>query len=287
MQAGNKKTNIIQWSELIGSSFLFAAAYLVLYISYDYVTALAAAHFGLEPTLFYDNIEYENNSDWYPHAVVRTFSVGAFFMLFLGITFYLFYYFIRKSYIFLRLFTLWSSLISFAILAQRLISVPFSDHFNYRDLDSEGLELAIVSSYLYFKDTTELAMAFLGFVLIVAIGYLYAKPFLQTAWSPEQIGSEKERLKFLRAQVLLPCLVGGTVVTLVVFPVNLFANSFSLGAALICLTSMTVHAMLMGPLKVPRQKKWERWPLVPIAAFILVMVAIKTILTTGLAIPTL
>jgi len=274
----------VQWAELIGSSFLFASTYLILYIVYDYATALAAAHFGLEPTLYYDTIEYQNtypNGDpkWYPHCIKRTFSVGAIVMGFLGILFYALYLSLRKSYIFVRLFMLWGSLISFAILAQRLMCVPFAGNFDYRELDALGFELAIFTSYMYYKPSTEWAMGFLGFVLIVAIGILYAKPFLQTAWSSKQIGSEMERYKFLRFQVLLPVFFGSMIVTAVVFPTNLIPNSIAFISSFICLLVMVIHAMLMGSFKIPRQKTWERWPIVPTIVFVLVIIAIKTVLT--------
>lgn len=283
----------VQWAELIGSSFLFASAYLILYIFYDFVTALAAAHFGLEPVLFYDTITYENTfpngaSKWYPHCIKRVFSIGAIAMGILGIFFYGSYIALRKSYIFVRLFMLWGSLISFAILGQRLMAVPFAGNFDYRKLDSLGFELAIFTSYSYFKPSTEWAMGFLGFVLMIAIGLFYAKPFLQTAWSSKQIGSEKERYKFLRYQVILPVFFGSILVTVVVFPVNLIPNSIAFVASILCLLVMIIHAMLMGSFKIPRQKTWERWPIVPTIVFVLVIYLIKTSLTDpGIVIPDL
>lgn len=280
-----QRTKKIEWAELIGSSFLFASAYLLLYIFYDFVTALASAHFGLEPVLFYDTIRFENNDGWYPHCVKRVFISGAISMAVLGLVFYVLYLILRKSYIFVRLFMLWGSLISFAILAQRMIAVPFAGNFEYRRLDSLGMELAIFTSYMYYKPSTEWAVGFLGFLMTIAIGILYAKPFLQTAWSSKQIGSESERYKFLRYQVLLPVIFGGTIVTIVVFPINLIPNSISFVAVIITLLVMIIHAMLMGSFKIPRQKTWERWPIVPTIVFILVIILIKTALTTGIPIP--
>lgn len=280
-----KRTKKIEWAELIGSTFLFASAYLILYILFDFVTALAAAHFQLEPVLFYDTIRYENNDGWYPHCVKRVFIVGSIAMAFLGVFFYIMYLIFRKSYIFIRLFFLWGSLISFAILAQRMMSVPFAGNFEYRRLDALGFELAIFTSYSYYKPSTEWAIGFLGVLIVVGIGIFYAKPFLQTAWSSKQIGSEFERYKFLRYQVLLPVVFGALVVTAIVRSVNIIPNSISYGATLVCLLVMIVHAMLMGSFKIPRQKTWERWPIVPTIVFILVIVAIKTVLTDGIVIP--
>jgi len=280
-----ERDNKVQWLELIGSTFLFASAYLTLYIAFDYVTALAAAHFGLEPVLFFDTIRYENNDGWYPHCVKRVFISGSIAMAFFGVFFYILYLIFRKSYIFIRLFFLWGSLIAFAILAQRMMSVPFAGNFEYRRLDSLGFELAIFTSYMYFKPSTEWAIGFLGFLLTVGIGILYAKPFLQTAWSSKQIGSESERYKFLRYQVLLPVVFGAIVVTIVTYPVNLIPNSIAFVTCIVSLLVMVIHAMLMGSFKIPRQKTWERWPIVPTIVFVLVLVAIKTVLTTGIAIP--
>lgn len=281
------RTKKIEWAEFIGSSFLFASAYLVLYIFYDFVTALAAAHFDMEPVLFFDTIGYRDSGLWYPHSVKRTFIVGAIAIGFLGLFLYLLYIAMRKSYIFIRLFFLWGSLISFSILAQRMISVPFAGNFEYRRLDSLGMELAIFTSYMYYKPSTEWAIGFLGFLLTVAIGILYAKPFLQTAWSSKQIGSEFERYKFLRYQVLLPVLAGGILVTSVIGATNIIPNAISYAAAFITLLVMIIHAMLMGSFKIPRQKTWERWPIVPTIVFVLVIIAIKTVLTTGIPIPNL
>ncbi|MFM1875651.1 MAG: hypothetical protein RL266_1388, partial [Bacteroidota bacterium] len=235
--------------------------------------------------LFYDTIRYENNNGWYPHCVKRVFLVGSIAMGLLGFLFYGMYLALRKSYIFVRLFMLWGSLIAFTILAQRMMSVPFAGNFEYRRLDSLGFELAIFTSYMYYKPSTEWAIGFLGFLITVGIGILYAKPFLQTAWSSKQIGSEFERYKFLRYQVLLPVIAGGLIVTIVVYPINIIPNTISFVAAILALLVMIVHAMLMGSFKIPRQKTWERWPIVPTIVFILVIVAIKTVLTTGIPIP--
>lgn len=281
-----QKNKSVQWMELIGSSLLFASAYLILYIFYDFVTALASAHFGMEPTLRYDTIVYGKSGEhWYPHAVKRAFSIGAIAIGAVGIGSYLLFLAFRKSYIFVRLFLLWGSIISFTILAQRMMSVPFAGNFQYRELDSIGFELAIFTSYMYYKPSTEWAIGFLGFLLVIGIGILYAKPFLQTAWSSKQIGSESERYRFLRQQVLLPVVFGSIIVTVVVFPINLIPNSISFVASFICLLVMIIHAMLMGSFKIPRQKTWERWPIVPTIVFVVVIIIIKTALTTGIPIP--
>lgn len=280
-----EKDKKVQWLELAGSSFLFASAYLILYIFYDFATALAAAHFGMDPVLFIHTIGYGDATLWYPHSVKRTFLVGAIGIGMLGIAFYIMYLLLRKSFIFVRLFMLWGSLISFAVLSQRMMSVPFAGNFEYRLLDSLGMELAIFTSYMYYKPSTEWAIGFLGFLITILIGILYAKPFLQTAWSSKQIGSESERLKFLRYQVLLPVVFGCIIVTIVCYPENLVPNAISFLATLITLLVMIVHAMLMGSFKIPRQKTWERWPIVPTIVFIGLMIIIKTALTTGIPIP--
>lgn len=205
-------------------------------------------------------------------------------MTFSGVVLYVAYLLLRKSYIFVRLFLLWGSLVSFAILAQRMIGIPFAKNFEYRLLDSLGLELAIFTSYMYYKESTEWAIAAIGVILIVLVGFIYAKPFLQTAWSSRQIGSERERLNFLKSQVVKPCLAGAFLVTVLLYPVNIIPNLITFGACVLSLSVMIIHAMLMGSFKVKRQKNWERWPIVPTVVFIVVIILIKTVLSTGIPI---
>lgn len=265
----------IKWVEFMGSSFLFAAVYLLLYVGYDFATSLAAKHFDLEPILFFDRIQYLNNDQWYPHCVKRTFIVGPLLMLSVGIFSYLLYIASRKTYIFIRLFLVWTSVISFAILGQRLLSVPFDSRY----------ELGIYSAYMYFEQSTNYAIAFMGVVMLIAVGMLFAKPFLQTASSSAQVANDGNRRIFFNYQVILPFLVGSAIAMLVPFPSNIVPNAVAFLCCGIILGVITFQALTMGPVKLPKQTQWERWPIVPSVILLLTILAYRTILTIGMKVP--
>jgi hypothetical protein len=274
----------VWWLELVGSAFIFASVYLILYLLYQIATAAAASYFGLDPVVRISGIEYRNSPGWYPHAVKRTFVVGAILMASVSLVFFATYAAFRKHFIFIRLFLLWSATISVAMVAQRLIGVLVSVNFEFRKLGELGFELSVFGAYMYYVPQTYWFMAFCGLMLLMVAGFLLGKPFLQTAWSSDLIGEEGTRFRFIINQVILPYVIGAAVVTLVTFPSNIVPNFVAFVSVGILLFFSLVRAMLLGPMPIPRQKTWERWPLVPIALLAVVVLLIKTVFSYGLPI---
>ena len=266
----------IKWVELMGSTFIFAAVYLLVYVAYDFTTALAAKHFGMEPILFYDRIQYINPSDaWYPHAVKRTFLSGGLLMVIISVFSYLFYLAFSKTYVYIRLFLLWTSLICIAILGQRMLSIPFDGRY----------ELGIFSAYMYYEQTTNYALAFIGFIMLIVVGLIYTKPFLQTASSATQVANDGNRTRFVLYQVVLPMLAGSGIALLVPFPENIVPNAIAFLCCAIILMVVFFRSLTMGPVKIPKQTHWERWPIVPTILLALTLILYRVILSFGLHIP--
>ncbi|MFT4524495.1 MAG: hypothetical protein ACI85F_000640 [Bacteroidia bacterium] len=266
----------IKWVELMGSTFIFAAVYLLVYVSYDLTTALAAKHFGMEPILFFDRIQYMNPSEtWYPHAVKRTFLSGSLLMVLLASFSYLIYLAVSKTYIYIRLFLLWTSLISVAILSQRMLSIPFDGRY----------ELGIFSAYMYYEQSTNYAFAFIGFVLLIVAGLIFTKPFLQTASSATQVANDGNRTRFVLYQVLLPMLAGAGIAIIVPFPENIVPNAIAFLCCAIILAIVFFRSLAMGPVKIPKQSHWERWPIVPSVLLGLTLILYRVVLSLGLRIP--
>lgn len=266
----------IKWVELMGSAFIFAAVYLLVYVLYDFSTALAAKHFGMEPILFFDRIQYMQPSEaWYPHAVKRAYMSGAILMTGLAVGSYILYLALSKTYMYIRLFLLWTSLISVAILAQRMMSIPFDGRY----------ELGIVAAYMYYEQTTNYALAFIGFLLLIGVGLVYAKPFIQTAGSSAQVTEKGNRLRFLTYQVLVPMLIGSLIALLVPFPDNIVPNAIAFLCAAVILVVVFIRGMTMGPIKIPKQKPWERWPIIPTVLLVVTLLIYRVVLSIGLHIP--
>lgn len=273
----------VSWPDLFGSVFLFASVYLILYIAYQAATAAAGSYFGLDAVLHVDSIHYRNNHLWWPHAVKRTFISGALLMGAVAVLSYVIYAIFRKTYIFIRLFLLWSCTIAVGMLSQRLIGVLLSNNFEFRKLADLGMELAVFGAYMYFEPATFGLMATVGFMLLAVAGFFLGKPFLQTAYSSEQISAEESRFRFLVYQVMLPFLIGSAVCTLFTFPNNIIPNFLGFACIGTILVFAVVRALLLGPMLIKRQKTWERWPVIPAITLLITLVVIKTLLETGIS----
>lgn len=281
--APGSEYKVFFWPELLGSAFMFAAVYLLLYLAYQGATAAAAAHFGLDPVLRLRGISYSSGHLWYPHAVKRTFLVGLLFMASLSVVSYGLYAVYRKQLIFIRLLLLWSSTVALSMVAQRLVGVLFSGNFEFRKLGELGMELSVFGAYMYYAPTTYSFLAALGVLLLMAAGFFLGKPFLQTAWSSEQIGSENNRVVFLRNQIMLPYMLGSGIVLAITFPHNVVPNVLGFACIGLALVFAIARAMLLGPMQVPRQTNWERWPIVSGIVLALVILASATLLRTGIS----
>ncbi len=188
---------------------------------------------------------------------------------------YLFYLALSKTYMYIRLALLWTSLISMGILVQRMMSIPFDGRY----------ELGIFSAYMYYEQTTNYAIAFIGFVSLIAVGLIYAKPFLQTASSAAQVANNGNRSRFVLYQVLLPMLAGSVVALLVPFPENISPNSVAFHCCAIIILVVFIRTMTMGPVKIPKQSQWEKWPIVPTILLLAVLIIYRVVLSFGLQIP--
>jgi hypothetical protein len=279
-----KFKNKLRWADILGSAFLFAFAYLFLYILYDLATAITAAHYFLVPTLFFDTIGFENTTAWYPRAVKITFSIGLVVMLVTGIGFYVAYLRVKTAAIPLRLMLLWLSFLSFTIISQRAIGAFFASGFPFRSLDALGLELGIVAAYFYMTTAGKVAMALLGFLLSVTIGVLYAKPLLQTATSVYQIDIPQYRQRFLWHHLILPPVIGSVIITLSIFPMNIIPNFMTFTSTSIGVLSIWFFAMRSTQL-IRRQTVSKYWSVFGVLMFLLIISLVHTVLKQGIPIP--
>ncbi len=280
-----KQKNKPRWFLIIGSALLFASSYLILYILYDFATAVTAAHFGLKPILFFDTISFDNNDAWYPRCVKMTFTIGAFVMATTGTGFYLLYLTLKKTALALRLTFIWLSLVSFIILAQRLLGILFARNFQFRDLDSKGMELAIFTAYDYWNKASETGLAMIGILICLVTSVLFSKPFLQTASSIYQIDTPDYRKKFVVYYVVAPALIGVGIISIFTFPKNLVPNFLFFGCLALSILSIGLFSMRSNLLIRKQTESKSNWPLVAAAAFLIIVAATRTVLSNGVPIP--
>jgi hypothetical protein len=279
-----KQKNKPRWFLIIGSSLLLASSYLLLYILYDLATVVTAAHFGLKPILFFDTISFDNNDAWYPRCVKITFTIGAFVMVATGIGFYLLYLTLKKTSLAMRLTFIWLSLVSFIILAQRMFGVLFARNFQFRDLDSKGMELAIFTAYEYWNKASETGLAMIGILICLVTSVLFSKPFLQTASSIYQIDTPDYRKKFIFYYMIAPALIGVGIITVFTFPKNLVPNFLFFGCFAISVLSIGLFSMHSSLLIRRQNESKSNWPLVAALAFLIIVTVIRTVLDNGVPI---
>ena len=263
---------------------LFAVAFLFLFILYDLTTAVTAAHYNLRPTLFFDDISFENSTAWYPRCVKITYSISIVVMFITGIIFYSAYLKFKTAAVPLRILFIWLSFLSFTIISQRLIGAFFASEFQFRSLDSLGLELGIVAAYFYMNAAARVATALVGILLSISIGFLYAKPLLQTATSVYQIDIPQYRQRFLWHHLILPPVIGSTIITLFVFPMNIIPNLMIFITSSIGLLSIWFFAMRSTQL-IRRQNASKYWLVVGVVMFGVMLTLVHTVLKTGVPIP--
>lgn len=280
-----EKKNKLRWADILGSAFLFAFAYLFLYILYDLATAITAAHYNLIPILFFDEIRFNSSSDaWCFRCVKVTYSIGILVMMVTGISFYLLYLKSKTSALFLRLGLLWLSLLSFTFISQRLLSAFVASEFQFRDLGSLGMEIGIVSAYFYLEKAELAAISIIGILISLAIGPLYAKPFLQTATSVYQIDIPKYRKRFLRHHLLMPALIGSGLILLAVFPMKTIPNLITFSILPIIMASIWFFAVRSTQL-IRKQAFWKLWPLLAFLLFVSIVSFIHFIMRFGIPVP--
>lgn len=279
-----KQKNKLRWTDILGSAFLFASAYLFLYFLYDLATAVTAAHYNLKPVLYFDKIHFLNSSDeWCFRCVKVTYSIGVPVMLITGIGSYLLYLWAKTYSIMLRLALLWLSLLSFIIVSQRLVGAFVASDFQFRELDSLGLELGIVAAYFYLNPTELSGLAVLGILLALAIGILYAKPFLQTATSVYQIDIPKYRKRFLWHHLIFPSVLGGMFITLAVFPMNVVPNFMTFALLPLSLISIWFFAVRSAQL-IRRQSFSKYWAIGALLVFAVIVALIHSVVQSGIPI---
>ena len=264
---------------------MFATSYLILYVAYDLVTALTAAHYNLKPILYFDTIAFGNNHLWYPRCVKITYTIGAVVMACSGVGFYLLYRTLKKTALGLRLTLIWLSLTSFVILAQRMTGILFAQNFQFRELDSKGLELAIFTAYSYWTKVGESGLALMGILLCLLMSVLFSKPFLQTASSIYQIDTPDYRKKFVIYYMAAPAMIGAMLITIATFPKNLIPNFLFFGCLAISLFSIGLLS-LRSTLLIRKQAATRyQWPFYAAAAFLVIVMLIRSLLSAGVPIP--
>jgi hypothetical protein len=274
--AGEQERN----NRIINSAIAYLAAFTIVYVSFNLVTALFAKRYQLFYKLFFFKVEFTQNYDlWTIESVIKTFISGPVFCLFAGIIALFIQKLYRKRPGILKLFWLWLGVHYLNFFCAQMVLMPI------KNTGSQGINasyLGIVADYMYWEDFSKLIASILASLVLIFIGSVVAKPFVQLTNSTQHVFKNENRIVFLFHVVLLPYLMGAAI-TLIYFS----DGSFILNLALVISLFITIVSVFINALKnrmimiykVPETGLIENRFLIGLAAILILM---KLLLNNGI-----
>jgi hypothetical protein len=228
-------------NRIINSTIAFLASYTVVYVSFQFVTALFAKRYNLFYKLFFFKVEYTQNWDyWQIEPVLKTFLAGPIFCLFAGIICFVIQNAVRKKPGIIKFFWLWLGVNYLNFVGTQVILLPIKS-------GSENLHasnLGVVSTYLFWDDFTKIIFSIIASLLMIFVGFIASKPFIQTSNSTSFVYKNENKVVYLFHIVFLPYIIGSGI-TLVYFS----DGYFILNITIILTLFITVISIFINSLK--------------------------------------
>ncbi len=192
----------------INSVFFFLVAYILIFILYNFATALAAFAFNIPTVIYYNDLSFLiKGVGWSPDAVKVVYSAGPLAALLAGIILIILYNIVAEENGVLRLLVLWMFIhASVYFFGEIMLGALFSRGFGF------------VLMYLYAKDTVMMVITVLALIGMISLGFRFARLFTVSANIYfNELPSHYAR-RFLTYQFILPFLIGTVILTLVKLP---------------------------------------------------------------------
>jgi len=229
-------------NRIINSVIAYLAAFTIVYVSFNVVTALFAKRYQLFYKLFFFKVDFTQNYDlWTIESVLKTFISGPVFCLIGGVIALMIQKLYRKRPGILKVFWLWLGIHFLNFFCAQLVLMPI------KNTGSQGINashLGIVADYLFWEDFSKLIASILATLVLLLIGSLAAKPFIQVTNSTQNIFKNESRIIYLFQTVLLPYLIGSAI-TIVYFS----DGSFILNLALIFCLFVVIVSIFINAMK--------------------------------------
>ncbi|MEX1187838.1 MAG: hypothetical protein WED33_01170 [Bacteroidia bacterium] len=229
-------------NRIINSAIAYLAAFTITYVSFNLVTALFAKRYHLFYKLFFFKVDFTQNYDlWTIDSVLKTFIAGPVFCLLAGTIALIVQKLYRKRPGIQKTFWLWLGIHYFNLFCAQVVLMPI------KNTGSQGINasfLGIVADYLYWEDFSKLIASILATLLLIFIGSLVAKPFIQITNSTLHVVKNENKIVYLFQTVLLPYIIGSAI-SLVYFS----DGSFILNLALVFCLFVIIVSIFINALK--------------------------------------
>lgn len=227
-------------NRIINSSVAYMASVAIVFVSFYLITAFFAKRNNLFYKLYFFKVEFtQNYSLWEIEPVLKTFSAGPIFCLLAGIIAFTIQRFYRKRPGILKLFWLWLGVHYINFFAVQLVLMPIK-------ANSQGINasyLGIVADYMYIEDFTKLIFSILASLLLIYVGFVAAKPFIQITNSTNHIYKNENRIIYLFQTVFLPYLICSGITMIYFSDGSFILNLASVSTMLVLIISLFINGM--------------------------------------------
>ncbi len=193
---------------ILNSTVLYVTAFLLTTIIHEFGHAIVGFINGSNPILHHNYVEYLSINNLSVFKKVLISLAGPLFSLIQGLLAGLMFFKTKKQS-FYKLFLLWFSILGFSNFLGYLMTGPI---FLQGDIGKVFLLMNIPL-------IPQLFIAFIGATILFYLGYKLTIPFLKFSYKEEWIFSAKSRGNFTFKIIILPWLIGATIVTILYLPV--------------------------------------------------------------------
>lgn len=274
--AGEQERN----NRIINSAIAYLAAFTIAYVSFNIVTALFAKRYHLFYKLFFFKVEFTQNYDlWTIESVIKTFISGPVFCLVIGVIALIVQKLYRKRPGILKLFWLWLGVHFLNFVCAEMVLMPI------KNTGSQGINasyLGIVADYMYWEDFSKLIASIIASLLLIFLGSIVAKPFVQLTNSTQHVFKNENRIIYLFQTVFLPYVIGSAI-TLIYFSDGSFILNLALTFSMfVVIVSVFINALknkMIMIYRLPETGLIENRFLIGLAAVLILM---KLFLNNGI-----
>lgn len=253
------------------STIIYMLAYLFMYMTYQITVLVVASRWRIDSVLFYWDLQFNDLSPlWTPLNIIITTISGPLISLIAGIVFLRLLggkFHMRKH---TKLFMLWIGIHGYNLfLGAFATGTSFDEGFGY------------VAAWLYLNIFWKILISLIFLFILGWIGYAATSKFLDTSYSVTRV-KQQNKVKFLFYQVILPWLIGSTVITLVRIPYVVPYDTGNLVTMAFAVFPMLFNRMAKPTKNFRIEKKQNRLKWLIMIVLVALMLAYRMGLDNGL-----
>jgi len=193
-------------NRIVNSSVACLAAFSIVYISVQMVTALVGKYYLIFYKLFFFKVEFTTNDELYTLEAVRmTHSAGPFLCVAGGIVCLFIHKQNRKRPGILKIFWLWLGVHYLNFFCMEMVLIPIKE--NQGIYVTGASNLGKVADYFYLEDFVKIIFAIVASVLMILVGFIVSKGFIQLTNSTTHVYKAENRIIYLFQTVFLPYVI--------------------------------------------------------------------------------